>query len=826
MGNKILIRPDGSELRVPDTEASKLLTLGYREKTPTEILESGISEGTAEHYSTPGQRVLTAVEGGLSGLSVGLTDLALTESGKERARYNPGLRLGSEVAGGLLPLVPGLGVLKNATPAGLLARGAERAGEAVGKGSRTIAGLTRGAVEGGGLGAGAAISNAQISGDPLTAESIMAGVGWGAVFGGGLGALGGAIEGRYEAKAARKLAERESELAGIGLTEQAALQRADANARSRAVVSEGVKSRHAALGALEDGQYTRFAGALDDAVTELKIAKKEALDLSELKGLNQELQGNLVDQGQTALRKPMRQLQKNLAAAIEASGKGEHARMVKALEAYAEGVDDIQHRLGGEASIVRTTRVGKSMNVTEVPYSKVAEKAQELAGLGRLRVEEAAAAAEDLTSMEAVRTTLKGLPKTAEEFTRLSPQRVERLTAAVEKLGKVKSAELAGVQESVSLAIDDLASGLGLKMEGSPGMKLQGLWKGLKDSRGKRAADELRAAQEGNLLWRKVDSAQDKYEKTKFTADLERKDAPRRSGGWGTAGSLARYGAGTWAASKLGPGGYVLGAGLVTGLMNLKGAILGTIAEKANVWLPRAGRAMQKAGPRVEPLARRVDGSEDQGEKDRRELMKARAKEIHEAAPNVRDTLYRSIEPLAMKHPELAASIHAHGVSRFQFILSKLPKDPGLAFSNLKSLWKPDAVAIEKFARYYEVFQNPVEVMSKALSTGKITMEAAEGLREMNPELFQVLRVHMLERLSDPKIQKKMTYQDQVHLGVLLDLPLHSTMHPSFISAQQQMYTERNKPLEMSPRIQPGGGAGRPSGPGPSATSAQRTTEH
>jgi hypothetical protein len=117
-------------------------------------------------------------------------------------------------------------------------------------------------------------------------------------------------------------------------------------------------------------------------------------------------------------------------------------------------------------------------------------------------------------------------------------------------------------------------------------------------------------------------------------------------------------------------------------------------------------------------------------------------------------------------------------------------------------------------------------VMTKALESGKITLEAAEGLREMNPELWQTLRVRMLERISEPEVAKKMSYADQVHVGMLLGLNLHSTMDPRFISAQQQMYTERNQPLEMNPRIQPGGGAGRPSGPGPSATAGQKVTEH
>jgi hypothetical protein len=207
--------------------------------------------------------------------------------------------------------------------------------------------------------------------------------------------------------------------------------------------------------------------------------------------------------------------------------------------------------------------------------------------------------------------------------------------------------------------------------------------------------------------------------------------------------------------------------------------------------------------------------------------MKARSQEIREAAGSVRDILYKNVQGLSEAHPELASAMHAHGVKRFEFILNKLPRDPGMAFNRLQSLWKPDNIQTEKFSRYYEVFQNPVAVVREILKTGRVLPEWAEGLREMDPALFTHLRVEMLNKLSDPKVMAKLDYPQQVSLGVLLDLPLHSTMKPRFVATQQQMFMERNTPIPMPP--QPGtSNGGRPSGAANSkgATSSQKITEH
>lgn len=1024
-----LVRPDGSLIRVNDeTEASKLRTLGYKDESAGSELERNVEAGQEDYYTTGGQKVLTAGEGLLSGLSLGGSDLLINGEGtQERAKYNPGTRLASELVGGLLPTIPGAEFL-HFTPAGALAEGAAKAGEMVGRGSATIAAATQGAVEGAGFGANQEVTQAELSGDPLTAESIVAGMGWGAIYGGGLAALGSKAQEVFSGRASRAALDKE---AALGPTKAEIIanneaDRAQAEARVHAALRDGIDVDHARTGGMEERHYGNFSGAVHDAATELGKVKVSAdlsnlapglispselsmtnprtTDLSSLEqGLvspdelgrigkpverplpdvssgmvspdelgrmgeprpthmpieptplseigpiegstgiedqvNKAMEGvprpkfefrplknkfssiesSLIDSGNIKLvRSSVRGAQKSLDKLMTAAAEGDFEALTTHLESFKSHMGEIGRTLSMPEAIKLTEgvdrtigAVGKYQADVEAAGSKAREELIRQDERGNLearerraqgmeaardrfgnKVEDTAAedsalrkamydqaksgiqqgmtpekpnmkplakfyhdmatgsavnledhisplikfyqdrgikAAEEVANMTAIKGVLSKFPKTAEEFAGMTSKKVEQLSAALDRFNGLNSAEMSGVKDGLKDALESLKQGIGIKVEGTMGEQLREIHGLLKEARSARAAESVRMAKEGEALWERSSKADNRASQVRMNRDEDVVRNVRAAGGkvpW-----APRYLAGHAMASQFNTGlgksmAYVGGSWLVSRLMGLKGAVMGSISEKANAWLPRIGRATKFIGPRVEPLMTRLDGMEEKRRAERTELMRRRAKEVAEAAPAVRDTLYRAVQPLAISSPELAAAMHAHSVDRFQFLLSKMPKDPGLAYSNLQSIWKPDPVATEKFARYYEVFHNPVAVVVRALQTGRITLEAADGLKNMNPELFTYLRTSLIERLAHPEVQKRMSYEDQVHLGVLLDLPVHSSMDPRFIASQQQMYTERNKPLEMNPRIQPGGGAGRPSGPGPNATAAQRATEH
>lgn len=818
MGNKTLIRPDGSEVRVPDTEAGHLLVLGYKEKTGGQVLEQGINQGTEEHYTTPLQKLMTLQEGADSGGSLGISDLVFGNEGSSaRARYNPGVRLGGEIAGTVVGSLAGEGVLN---PVGKLTSLAAEAGEAVGQGSKVVSSLVRGTVEGAGFGAGSALTTAKLDGDPVTAEAILAGMGQGALWGGGLSVLGAGVENRIEARLAKRAAE-DAALSTEEKTAQGIFKSTEARYNSQIEDTLKLRDKDAALRGVEDEGFSSLNNSFRDATETLKSTSREveqqvAPDFTKLKMSQRKIYGNLVDQGlmtDKGVQAIARGFEDAFTSAQDAAKAGEFDKMEAQLTRFKEKMTGLENKLGGK---------------TIFDAGKVVGQAEELMGAARQRVEAATAATKTTAEITAVHTTLSGFPKTAAEFAGMTEGKVERLAAAVDKLQGLRVGEFAGVQEAVGRAVDDFGGKLGVTLEGTPGQKLQAQWKLLREGRSARAVAARKAAEDGQLLWKRVDSKADRMDSVKAQADRAREMKAGMSPGERGAAKAMSFAGGAWMGKKLGMGypGYILGSQLVMGLVGLKGAVLGTLGGAAMKYTPKAMRLLQTIGPRLEPLAQRLDGTMDEAGKDKRELLASRMREINDAAPAVRDTLYRAVEPLGIEHPELAAALHTLGVERFQFLMSKMPKDPGLAYSKLRTLWKPDAVEGEKFARYYEAFHDPVGVLTRAVATGKLTNEAAEGVKEMNPELWTHFRSILLERLSDPKVMAKVSYNDQVHLGLLTGIAFHASMDPRFIAASQQMHTERNKPLEMNPRIQPGGGAGRPSGPGPSATSAQRITEH
>lgn len=824
MGNRTLLRPDGSEVRVDDADAGRLLALGYKEKSGASIYEEGISTATENHYSDPLSKFRTYREGELSGLSLGISDMVFgdDEDYKQRAHYNPVPRLTGEVAGAFAPVIPGVSEARGILPVVKLAQLAEEGGAAIGAGSKIMATMARGAIEGAGYGAGGAITSAKLEGDPVTAQAVLAGMGQGALWGGGLAGLGAGVQARLESRAARIAAE-EAGPSRAELLAREGLERAEGDARVHGVLREGLQESIHDAKVVEDYHYDNLRSAIVDAKDTLKrtvtgmeeaVESVKDINFKDLGHAQKTISNQLVENHlMMEVRGEQRAFTREFALAQQAAKEGNYEKMVTHLDKFKENMVVMETKLGGKKFF---------------DSDKVVSQANDLMGLAKLRIENATRASTTAAEMNTIHTTLESFPKNATEFANMRASKVEKLAAAVDSLQKLKVGEFAGVQQAATDAVDHMSQALGITMEGTPGQRLQGIWKLMKEAGTKRAKESLEMATKGNLLWEKANTEASKVERAGAEAAHERSATAKMGKTEKLLAKTLGYSTGSWTGKKLGIGypGYLLGQSLVMGLVGLKGAVLGTLSNAAMKFTPKAMRGLQIIGPKLQPLATRLDGTLDDQKKDKKALMDARMREINEAAPSIRDTLYRAVEPVGIEHPEFAQALHEHAVSRFQYLMSKMPKDPGLAYSKLKSMWKADPVEIEKFSRVYEAFHDPVGVLTRAIQTGKISNEAADFIQNADPELWNHFRAELLMRVSDPEVNLNLKYADQVHLSALTGIPFHASMDPRFIAASQQMHTERNQPLEMNPRIQPGGGAGRPAGPGPSATSAQRTTEH
>ena len=848
MPTVVLIRPDGSQVRVRQEDADALLPLGYREQTPEMGLREASQAQAEENYTEPGQKAKTTGEGLLSGLSFGLSDLFLdSDDTKERARYNPGYRIAGELAGGIL------------SPAGAIGDAAK--GTATGFKGALIKGATEGALFGG----GGAITQAKMSGDPITVESVLAGAGWGSVFGGGLGGLFGkaadVTEGA-QARASREDMVTEFDPSPTGGPEAADLQRAQADARMRTAVDEGIQDRDKVIDGLGDRHYREFRDSITDAQAQaeqavdtiqsslgeesrvkpsfdaLKKSNADAYDwLTKPQFITEQQVGEIggrpvmstVEESPiSSVRDISRSAEKELQKAIKAGSAGDYPAMTEALTNYKEHMGNIGNQMAGRAG-----------GATSMPLEAI-QHAEDLTAMSSARAAQAARSADTLGQLQTVARELRGLPEGTKDFLSMTGPKIEKISGALDTLMKMDAAEFSGLKAGIQNSVEQYISRLGLTIDsegGTLGSAFRELHSTLKNAASRRAAFEAEAIVRGERGWGTVGKAEQEYMSARGDQMFSSPSpTPKYVGlkkgvatGAGIAAEEMAKGLG-FHDTFLRYGAYAKTKASVEALLGVKGAVMGSIADAVKQWGPTVSKSLrvaQVAAPRAEPLKRRITGEIDRQNTDKIAQMRARADEIRSAAPTVRDALYKSISPMGVEHPELASGLHELASKQFAYILDKLPQDPGGAYSALKSLWNPDPQQVQKFEKYYAVFHDPVAEIQQALQSGKVAPETIEGLRDMYPQLYSEFKADLLMRISNPKVWQSMSYSEQVNIGVMLGMPVHSTLRPQFIAAQQAMFRARNDPHGIKPQAGVRTGGGRPPGSvSPGATSAQRITEH
>lgn len=201
---------EGRAYGVPQERVASYLAQGFRPETSEEGIERIASDTFAEEHGGAGGAIGSAITGGLSGLTLGASDLALSGLGADRmVRHmeaeHPYATGGGMVAGALLPTVltggaaageeaAGIGARILAhSPAGLAGRAGRAVaelGEGAGLVGRVAAGTAGAAAEGALYGGGQYLTETALNDKPLSAEGFVAGMGHGALFAAPIGAGG------------------------------------------------------------------------------------------------------------------------------------------------------------------------------------------------------------------------------------------------------------------------------------------------------------------------------------------------------------------------------------------------------------------------------------------------------------------------------------------------------------------------------------------------------------------------------------------------------------------------------------------------------------
>lgn len=136
-----------------------------------------------------------------------------------------------------------------------------------------------------------------------------------------------------------------------------------------------------------------------------------------------------------------------------------------------------------------------------------------------------------------------------------------------------------------------------------------------------------------------------------------------------------------------------------------------------------------------------------------------------------------SAAPMAMG--QAAATI----VNAARFLDSKAPKNPYYGMpESVAPKWEPDAVSLDRYARYKEAVEQPAKVL-KNMANGYIAPEQVEAIKAVYPALYSELQQRIGERLAMTK--KPLTYQQRLAVSTVVG-PSALGMSPQQVQVLQQ----------------------------------------
>lgn len=163
------------------------------------------------------------------------------------------------------------------------------------------------------------------------------------------------------------------------------------------------------------------------------------------------------------------------------------------------------------------------------------------------------------------------------------------------------------------------------------------------------------------------------------------------------------------------------------------------------------------------------------------------------------DSLSRGTYKLNAHAPEIGAYASTTATRAINFLFDKMPKDPnGTALMPFDRPYEPSSMELAKFERYVQAVENPMSVLDEA-QNGTLTQEHVEALKAVYPVIYGEIRSKVYDEIATHGKEFKVPYNRKIQLGTLLDLPLDTSLNPTFIAAMQNSFL----PTEQSSAAPP-----------------------
>jgi hypothetical protein len=858
VGKVTVLNGKGDKRDVDESALPYLQKLGWREETTDEAFTAANTASREDYYSGFTQTAKAFGEGAIRGASLGLIDPD-SEQAQFREEYHPVASTAGEITGIVAPAVLSGGAGAAATgarltPAGIVARGAEKIGADVTK--RRVGQLAvAGTLEGVGQATGGLVGRA-LAGDEVTPEAITHELGMGALFG-----LGGGIAARGIEMGVDKIrrvvtaADEKAAMSAVddllgeeaprpGLYSSPAAYQYDKGVKGavkdaeNAIIQKLDSAAHEfeTWGSLADdinaGIPDEAALAIDNGTGPLRPRDTADIRSPKPAATRDVSPSQVVDSVdapmQTAKLRVEQAPDDDLAAVIADAGDTGPLRTVKlrdptvALRSPTKKLpklDDVV-KAGEEVSTEELEDVARTMFDGRIPDDNVFGK--EVARRGK-----------DIMGMIHARQVLKDLPDLSlDSLSKMSLDEVSDVAKKLDTIGKYAPEAAQQLDASMRDALGKAAPGL----RDFDALDVLGYHKVSEDAVAK-LAEVHDSAKNVVALWstlKAMDGAVGKAAgKSAAKAAIEAGTEAAKNKGLLTRikEGVVKRAAGKAAASvvggaAMGPVGYVVGWAvsdvLMGGATAAKG-VAGTITATKRKALLATAKGLKALTGRGRPaaishmatrdkLAAPISLSDTTHEEAKNEqaLVAARIEQASFAASSAgRERLADVLTPLRAKSPELAAAMEQDARRRAEYLARFAPRKPAWA-AQMGAQWQYPQDQIDRFAAVYRAVTQPASVLED-FGAGTLTPDAAAAWRETSPGMYKMVAQFVMEHFD----ASEASYAERFNVSMLLGAPMDPTMH--MVPSLQGDFV-RNPPQGTSLGGGMNGGAGV-------ETAAQRSTE-
>lgn len=138
--------------------------------------------------------------------------------------------------------------------------------------------------------------------------------------------------------------------------------------------------------------------------------------------------------------------------------------------------------------------------------------------------------------------------------------------------------------------------------------------------------------------------------------------------------------------------------------------------------------------------------------------------------------------------PMLADQAEELAFNKLQFLHSKLPLDPGVgALVGRRPGWQPSDAEISKWSRYVDTAEHPEHVIED-LQHGTVTLEQVETLRTLYPATYQAIRTDITARAAE--LRTELSWDQRLTLSTLFHAPTDGILRPEAVAKMQNTFVD------------------------------------